>query len=157
MTDVNALRALIAAATKTPWRVVDWREMRPDRRTIRGIFGPQEYEPDGCGGTYDSSTQIVETDAGVYGPTPADADLIVAAVNALPGLIDELEQAASLRSDVEYWRENCEAAKREWREAATERDAYRSMLCDLVAAKPPEHAMLMWDRARDLLKNGPKR
>lgn len=41
-----------------------------------------------------------------------------------------------------------------------ERDAYRSMLCDLLASAHPhpvEHPTMtkQWNRARELLKNGP--
>lgn len=40
-----------------------------------------------------------------------------------------------------------------------ERDAYRAMVCDLLASAHPRHAehpsmAKQWDRARDLLKNG---
>ena len=47
-----------------------------------------------------------------------------------------------------------------WQDVTAERDAYRSMLCDLMAfAKPmsisPPLVERQWDRARELLKNGP--
>ena len=46
------------------------------------------------------------------------------------------------------------------RRALNERDAYRSMVCDLLASAhphPTEHPTMtaQWKRARDLLKNGP--
>jgi hypothetical protein len=50
--------------------------------------------------------------------------------------------------------------RRDLARTATERDAYRSMLCDLLASAhlhPTEHPTMtkQWARARELLKNGP--
>ena len=70
------------------------------------------------------------------------------------------QYAKDAEDDRDYYREHCKAAEIKTGRTETERDAYRSMLCDLLASAhphPTEHPTMskQWDRARELLKNGP--
>ncbi len=98
---LTRLRSLLSAATALPWRLSEnQRDLEVHgERTIDYILGPKQYESDGCGGSIDVSERIVQTDGGYYGPQPPDADLIVAAVNALPQLIRIAEAAEALCGD----------------------------------------------------------
>ena len=85
MTDTNELRKLLDAATPGPWRVrftgyndawlvVGWNARRE-------TFDHQAFDDGSAWGTYNQSC------------TDPTRDLIVAAVNALPALLDELDAA----------------------------------------------------------------
>ena len=84
MTDTNELRKLLDAATPGPWRVrftgyndawlvVGWNARRE-------TFDHQAFDDGSAWGTYNQSC------------TDPTRDLIVAAVNALPALLDELDR-----------------------------------------------------------------
>ena len=85
MTDTNELRKLLAAATPLPWAV---------------SYGDESWvvvgtKPDGAPDLWARRTVFDDGSAwGEYGPscTGATRDLIVAAVNAMPALLDELDR-----------------------------------------------------------------
>lgn len=107
MTDIDTLERLLEQATPRPWRT-DERNWRGER-VIEYVMGVQCYASDGCGGTYDDSERIITTDCGHYGPKPADADLIVAAVNALPTLLRVARAAEAWKfADDEHQATKCE-------------------------------------------------
>ena len=96
--DIDKLRAWLAAGTARPWRVID--EHRDGERNILNVMGPEVRRPKPPmygEGTWDDSERIVETDCGVYGPQPADADLIIAAVNSLEPLLAVYAAACAWR------------------------------------------------------------
>ena len=90
--DIPALRGLLAAATSRPWAV----ESRlGDTEEFILTYGRGRYELGVIGGYFDGPDLV---DGG------ADANLIVAAVNALPDLLDEIEalRGALARLNREY-------------------------------------------------------
>lgn len=119
----NELRKLLAAATPTPWAVShgdeSWEVVQtkpdgtPDFRARRTAF-----DDGSAGGEYGPSCNVLTR------------DLIVAAVNALPSLLDELD---ALRADL--------------REAME--------LLDMAEA-PPDHEnggdLELWNRRRAVLR-----
>lgn len=79
--DLDELERLEKLATPGPWSTA------PDddnRSRSQGVWA-------GPGGPWDEP--IIKTDSGVYPPDQVDADLIVAARNALPALIRDLRAA----------------------------------------------------------------
>lgn len=60
---------------------------------------------------------------------------------ALLAAVEALDEAVSYRD--RYFQN--------WNDAALERDAYRSMLCDLLSNKPTDPTALLWVKARALL------
>lgn len=93
----EALRELLAKATPGPWRQEFYRdgELLPD-----GTGGLDDYETPGSNvyvidQSSDEGYCLTEFDAG----RPADAALIVAAVNALPGLLERLERVEALADE----------------------------------------------------------
>lgn len=134
--EVQKLRSLLSAATERPWRV----DAEPDVDA-----SPEEYgfrvqaivgQPEA--GESEWHARIVETDSGVYPPRKPDADLIVAAVNALPELL-ELAEAVGAFHD----------AARD----GTSTDAYtaRERLFDLVrkfGLSPTDRVMEALTRSR---------
>ena len=109
MTDTNKMRNLLAAATPLPWAV---------------SYGDESWavvgtKPDGTPDLWARRTVFDDgSAAGEYSPSckGPTRDLIVAAVNALPALLDELDAA---RADVEQMR----AAMREALSRADPREA----------------------------------
>jgi hypothetical protein len=83
MIDLPALRSLLAAATPRPWRVEDRRPPRIDGLD-RNVAAYSE-------GDYGWKVSDL---------TAADADLIVAAINALPQLLSVYEAALAWREVV---------------------------------------------------------
>ena len=84
MTDTNELRKLLAAATPTPWAVSHGDES----------WEVVQTKPDGTPDFGARRTAFDDGSAGgEYGPScnTLTRDLIVAAVNALPSLLDELD------------------------------------------------------------------
>lgn len=84
-TDTDALRALIAGATPGPWAVAT------------GTDGTRPFAINAERGGIVNWGGIARRNS----EGPANAALIAAAVNALPGLLDELD---ALRVDAERWR-----------------------------------------------------
>ncbi len=72
MTDITALRELLKKATPGPWHRL-------------GVSGPRGFVA--VSESAESAVSLSERQA--------DTDIIVAAVNALPGLLDELERLRS--------------------------------------------------------------
>jgi hypothetical protein len=73
-------------------------------------------------------------------------------LNAVPVLLDEVERLSVAR-------DNAIAANALMRQALDERDAYRTIVCNLLTSSHPhpvEHPTMtkQWARARELLKNG---
>ena len=101
---ITALRALLAAGTRGPWRWGDWSavfgtvedRMLTLERNLTRLDDPTPYKTTRADGRY----QVLTLEAGdSWGSNgPADAALITAAVNALPELLDEVER---LRAAVE--------------------------------------------------------
>jgi hypothetical protein len=86
MTDTNELRKLLAAATPLPWAVSYGDDMWTVAQTKAEFHGRllarrTAFDDGSAGGEYGASC------------TGATRDLIVAAVNALPALLDELDAA----------------------------------------------------------------
>ena len=135
MTDTNELRKLLAAATPPPWY---------------GTWSISTADGDPIASTDVSlASDLKESDA--------NGDLIVAAVNALPALLDELDAAraainmaegeADHALDGEYFNDLCDAV----RMLRTERDAARADLreaMELLRAhgEPPNWLRQAWLR-----------
>ena len=91
MTDTNELRKLLEKATPGPWRVLfagggdAWQVVGWNAR--REAFDHEAFDGSACGEYAQSCTE----------PT---RDLIVAAVNALPALLDELDAARARVADL---------------------------------------------------------
>jgi len=104
--------------------------------------------------------------------------LVKATRTAIPELLDELdtlnkhvahndEEHATMKNVLRAEHKECKRLRAERSTLAArlavlehERDAYRSMVCDLLASAHPhpvEHPTMtrQWARARELLKNGP--
>lgn len=109
MTDTNELRKLLAAATPTPWAVSHGDES----------WEVVQTKPDGTPDFGARRTAFDDGSAGgEYGPScnTLTRDLIVAAVNALPSLLDELDAArADLREALSLLR-NTDWEKDNWDE-----------------------------------------
>lgn len=88
--DPDRLTALLAAASPRPWRVSGEHTDPGDPDWI-GIDNIEDTTGD----------RIVETDSGVYPPNKIDADIIVAAVNALPELLEVYASALAWRQSDE--------------------------------------------------------
>lgn len=93
MTDTNELRKLLAAGTPTPWTVETddyWDSWSVTGPVLERVPGWPLEEPK----AFDDGSAY-----GEYGPrcTEATRDLIVAAVNVLPAMLDELD---ALRAEV---------------------------------------------------------
>ena len=90
--ETTRLRALLERATQTPWEVTEIRDGRqPEGVEELGVFAPcdvRSYQKP------DETWHGALICRGMDGPTrAANAALIVAAVNALPGLLDAAERA----------------------------------------------------------------
>ncbi len=73
---------------------------------------------------------------------------------------EHLAEIRRLEADVEIMKGGYANAAGERNSMLTQRDAYRAMICDLLASASPhptEHPTMtkQWDRARKLLKDGP--
>jgi len=88
-TPKHDLRKLLDAATPRPWRdpYGDGTLEGPNYADIARVSCSPDYENGGCAGC---GVEIL----------PADAALIVAAVNALPRLLDENERLAKALEDI---------------------------------------------------------
>ncbi len=105
----DELRALLAAATPGPW----------------GVFQESVHDP-----VVINTPERIVCEFHWYDHKPTDrepdAHLIVAAVNALPGLLDEIERLRAalgtacdrIVSVDEFWREETDVPK--WRELASD-------------------------------------
>lgn len=99
MTEISHLRALLAAATEGPWYTLGhpWRDWRVPGSILAGTPDPHagEIVVDGI------IPDIVDEDddRDHIGQSDADMDLIVAMRNALPALLDEIEQLRVMRDD----------------------------------------------------------
>lgn len=93
---LDRLEELLRAGTERPWRVaLDRQQHEPGR--VMGIYGPEQTTDYGLGPER-TDKRIVETDGGYHEPDRPDADLIVAAVNALPALIRVARAAQEWRA-----------------------------------------------------------
>lgn len=112
MTDTNELRKLLAAATPLPWIV-----QKDDCLGSWSVTGTANDPVPGWGRTEPEAFDDGSAH-GEYGPSCKEPtrDLIVAAVNGLPAMLDELDAA---RADVEQMR----AAMREALSRADPREA----------------------------------
>ena len=96
--DLDAIRARCEAATRGPWIVstLTFPNGNTVVESIAGVSEPQWSDyGDGEGEWFTDRLTLVETDAGVYGPTMPDAQFIAAARTDIPALlayIDELER-----------------------------------------------------------------
>jgi hypothetical protein len=91
----------------------------------------------------------------------AERELNVAEIQRLDlALAREREEHGKSTGFVLTAREQRDRFAKQLQEAQAERDAYRAMVCDLLASAhphPTEHPTMtkQWARARELLKNGP--
>ena len=95
--DLDAIRARCDAATRGPWSVSTL--TYPNGTTIvdsiTGAGEPQWCDyGEGEGEWFTDSLVLVETDAGVYGPTMPDAQFIAAARTDIPALLAYVEELA---------------------------------------------------------------
>jgi hypothetical protein len=95
--DLAAIRARCDAATRGPWSVSTL--TYPNGTTvvdsITGAGEPQWCDyGEGEGEWFTDSLVLVETDAGVYGPTMPDAQFIAAARTDIPALLAYVEELA---------------------------------------------------------------
>lgn len=119
--DIAELRRLLAAATPGPWIAgeSDW-EVDAVSFTEHGDDCVED-----CTGLHNG--MIVECGRDYDLGTKNDRDLIVAAINALPGLLDELERPEALQIDA-------------FNETLASRDAYIAKLQDeLAKLRNPGH------------------
>ena len=107
MVDVKELRRLLAEATERPWYASDAPYGTPDRLCPHTHWDDETDWSEEKAAVHRSHTEQSwtvsrapdgagwNTDGGYpgYGLCQHDADLIAAAVNALPALLDELESA----------------------------------------------------------------
>lgn len=115
MTDTNELRKLLEKATPRPWAVShgdeSWEvvQTKPDGTPDFGARR-KAFDDGSAGGEYGPSCNTVTR------------DLIVAAVNALPAMLDELDALrADLREAVKLIRLTCSGYESpEWKEQAAE-------------------------------------
>ena len=97
--DLDAIRARCDAATRGPWSVstLTYPNGTTVVESIIGVSEPQWSDyGEGEGEWYTDRLTLVETDAGVYGPTMPDAQFIAHARTDIPALlayIDELGRA----------------------------------------------------------------
>ena len=85
---------------------------------------------------------------------PGDAAFIAASRHVVPALCDRVEEMETALAVTANSRDSNHRARLA---AERERDAYRAVLCDLVAAQRKRGTTAevdLWDRARDLIKNG---
>jgi hypothetical protein len=87
MVDIAKLRELLAAATPRPWR--DTWDQVADGRVEDQFAIVTDAASDPLGGCV---VGLIEYDGENVAVRKGDAALIVAAVNALPSLLDELER-----------------------------------------------------------------
>jgi hypothetical protein len=101
--DIATLRALLAAATPGPWR--------------NGLGGIVQLSDGGKGyplDYYPDCADVVTTDgADARVATEPDLDLICAAVNALPTLLDEVERLRAVESDFNDTIDSCPPSGRQ--------------------------------------------
>jgi hypothetical protein len=115
MTDLQELRALLAEATPGSWLARRWVVTMADEETEIGVF-----------------------------PNPDDAALIVAAVNALPALLDRLEQA---EGEVEH----LVAANEHWHVRVIALNSTNDQLTERLEQAEARNAKL--ERVADTAKN----
>lgn len=119
--EIQKLRELLAAATPGPWTAGD-NDWEIDAVSFT------EHDDDcveDCAGMHNG--MIVECGRDYDLGTKNDRDLIVAAINALPGLLDELERPEALQIDA-------------FNETLASRDAYIAKLQDeLARLRNPGH------------------
>ena len=84
--DLTSLQKLVEAATPGPWR-------------YRKGFPADKFEPKGYAYVQFGPTERAANGRGTDQLAPKDAALIVAAVNALPDLIDRLKRAEAALSE----------------------------------------------------------
>jgi len=102
--DLAAIRARCEAATKGPWCVstVSFANGNTVVEAITGVGEPQWSEyGEGEGEWYTDSLVLVETDAGVYGPTLPDAQFIAAARTDVPALLAYIEELERERDEAQ--------------------------------------------------------
>lgn len=99
MVDIEKLRALLAAATPGPWECVlsgpAPRIEAVDKR--RGMRAAGDPHP------------VIARMPKDYAPTLANGDIIAAAVNALPELLDEVERLRMAETQATEWRQHTAA------------------------------------------------
>lgn len=161
MTDdeLKKLRALAGAATPGPWIAQPDNDAGPARV---GSLATDEWfvSVDRHNGGKEYRDGWIERWVPKENAN-ATAAFIAVARTAVPALLDEVERLRAtcegLRVEVERWETRWSL---DMGEAAHDRDAYRAMLCDVIASAEPnrrDHPTMFaaWARARELLKNGP--
>lgn len=128
------LRKMLAAATKGPWT---WLDCRPTQETDEGHWfatGPL-HDPEDYDGECDDADKACQHAA------EADAALIVAAVNALPSLLDELDalraKVSRMHSEWMAMSERAEQAESSLSEMRKENERLRAAMleaCNLRTA-----------------------
>lgn len=101
MTLLSHLQSLLEAASPRPWRVTgspSTSAYNDHGFIVHNILGPDRTVDYGMGPEQER-TRIVETDCGHYEPHRPDADLICAAVNALPVLLAVVTAARAIVQD----------------------------------------------------------
>ena len=153
--ETTRLRALLERATQTPWEVTEIRDGRqPEGVEELGVFAPcdvRSYQKP------DETWHGALICRGMDGPTrAANAALIVAAVNALPGLLDAAEQMQLARDiHADYVRTSDENARRgaaaliALTERAERAERERDDLAATLETRTAEHALAM-ARVREL-------
>jgi hypothetical protein len=93
--DLDAIRARCDAATRGPWSVstLTYPNGTTVVESIIGVSEPQWSDyGEGEGEWYTDRLTLVETDAGVYGPTMPDAQFIAYARTDIPALLAYIEE-----------------------------------------------------------------
>lgn len=89
--DMHRLEALDSAGTKAPWHVrYGIGKWRAREGRCHGISVKTDAEAEAWAHSNDDElwpTDIIETDSGCYGPSSDDAELLVAARNAVPQVV----------------------------------------------------------------------
>ena len=127
--DLAAIRARCDAATRGPWSVstLTYPNGTTVVESIIGVSEPQWCDyGEGEGEWYTDRLTLVETDAGVYGPTMPDAQFIAHARTDIPALLAHIEELA----------ERALTAEERLEQMTRERDEARAQLAALDTGSP---------------------
>ena len=140
--DLAAIRARCDAATRGPWSVSTLTCPNGNAivDSITGTGEPQWSDyGEGEGEWFTDSLTLVETDAGVYGPTMPDAQFISHARTDIPALLAHIEELA----------ERALTAEERLEQRTRERDEARAQLAALDTGSPCDgHRHCCADRRR---------
>ena len=129
--DLAAIRARCDAATRGPWSVstLTYPNGTTVVESIIGVSEPQWCDyGEGEGEWYTDRLTLVETDAGVYGPTMPDAQFIAHARTDIPALLAHINALAERALTAE------ERLEQMTRERDKEREEWASRRCECSAS-----------------------